>query len=67
MTGASTQNSHIGDAKEARDRISKTSRQKGVPKMTRHEDSGAAGRLASGTELQLERTNGFWQWLAVTQ
>lgn len=35
-------------------RISKASRQKGVPKMTRHEESRTEGRLARGTKLQIE-------------
>lgn len=64
ITRSRTQNSHSQNSKEASDRISKTSRQKGVPKMTRHEESRAEGRLARGTKLQIE-DKWFWRSIAV--
>lgn len=46
VTRSRTQNSHA--------QKQQTSRQKGVPKMTRHEESRREARLAKGTKLQIE-------------
>lgn len=54
---------HAGTAKEARDRIPKTARQRGLPKtMSRHEEDRTDGRLASGTGFQLE---GSWVLVSI--
>lgn len=54
VTGFRIQNSHTWNAKEAGDRISKTTRQRGLSKTARHKEGRPDRRLDNGTRFQLE-------------